>query len=499
MFSFSAANFYKLYKPSKCERRVWLDANKPELASDDNDFIELLKARGKTVEFRHLETLGAYEEPRAHIYDYRARHEETLELIKNQTPIIYQPVLLDPDGLLAIPDFLIFEPHTQNYKLRDVKLAKNINGHPEIALQLGLYRLAVERVLGYTPRIELVLGDSTLIDFEPATESEVISAIDNIISLKHLKTEPFEPVGWSKCNQCVFFNYCWENAVRKHDIATVPYVDQGTFIALTNLEVTNYDHLHEFSEELLADIKRPWGKRYQRIGSSIAKKIKLQIDALKSNHIIQHKKLELPLGYNPGQRPVVIFDIEDDPFDLDLGVKVYLWGVLISGQEGLQVTNLILAEPGIVGDEKGWFSFLYYASQVFENYGDIPFIHYSPHERTMVSKYIERYGDYRGVGIRVFNNLWDMYRYIEQSLFLPVHSYGLKHIEKMVGFKRSQADYGGLWSIIQYDKYDQASTYEEAEAILKDILTYNKEDLVATLKVYEWLELLSRELPNLPS
>ncbi|KJS13233.1 MAG: hypothetical protein VR67_05525 [Peptococcaceae bacterium BRH_c8a] len=488
MVSFSATNFYKLYKPSKCEKRVWLITNRPELAEDDIEFIELLKRRGKILEFRHLATLGSYQEPRSHNHDYRGRYEETLELIENQTPIIYQPVLLDPDGLFAIPDFLIFEPYTQKYKLRDVKLAINIKEHPEIALQLGLYRLAVEKVLGYTPNTEIVLGDSTLIDFEPASESEVISAIEHIISIKHLKTEPFEPVGWSKCNQCVFFNYCWAAAVCNCDISTVPYVDQSACIALANMDVTNYDHLHEFSEELLADIKRPWGKRVQKIGPTTAKKIKLQINALKTNQTIIGQKPELPTGFSPYQRPVVIFDIEDDPFDPDLGVRVYLWGVLISGQGGLQQTNLFFAEPGIEGDEKGWFDFLNYAFQVFENHGEIPFIHYSAHERTMVNKYIERYGDPCGIADRVLNNLWDMYPCIVRNLFLPVHSYGLKHLEKLVGFERSQADYGGLWSIIQYDKYVQAPTTDEAEAILTKILTYNAEDLAATLKVYEWLE-----------
>ncbi|NMA55075.1 MAG: hypothetical protein GX952_03965 [Firmicutes bacterium] len=81
-----------------------------------------------------------------------------------------------------------------------------------------------------------------------------------------------------------------------------------------------------------------------------------------------------------------------------------------------------------------------------------------------------------------------MYDAISKHLFLPTPSYGLKWVEKLAGFQRSQEEFGGLWSIITYDRYINAPTKEQADKILDEILTYNQDDLIASLAVYEWLE-----------
>jgi len=123
----------------------------------------------------------------------------------------------------------------------------------------------------------------------------------------------------------------------------------------------------------------------------------------------------------------------------------------------------------------------------------IPFIHYSSHEQTWVKKYIERYRDPEGIASRVLDNLWDMYPAITRSIVLPVASYGLKNVEKVAGFTRSQDEYGGLWSIIMYDQYLNAVTQEDADRIIEKIMIYNYEDILASYKVYEWLESIYKD------
>lgn len=488
---FRGSDFHILYQPSPCPKRVWLMANYPNLAEDDSAFQDLLLRRGRIVEKRHLEGLGPYQEPVYPPGDLVAGMQSTLALVTLQTPVVYHPVFVSPDGLVGVPDFLVFDPVTGRYKVRDVKLAVNIEEHPEISLQLGLYRMAAARALGYEPDLELVTGDGRVEQFEAAGDEEVREAIEEIMRLRNLPEAPSEPVMWSKCEPCVFRRTCWDPAVRNKDIATVFYVDQGAWRALVASGVRTYDHLFEMSEELLADMKRPWGQRYQKIGASTARKIKLQVKALIENNPIAISAPPLPPGYRPGTRPVMMFDIENDVFDPDLGVKVYLWGCLLAEDKASVKPNLIVAGPGVDGDRQGWFDFLSYVDKVFEQFGDIPFVHYSSHERTWVRKYIERYGDPNGTGERLLNNLWDMYSAIKNHLFLPVPSYGLKWVEKLVGFKRSQEEYGGLWSIITYDRYINAATQQEADAILNEILTYNTEDIKASLAIYEWLEELA--------
>ncbi len=482
---FSGSDFHTLFQPSVCQKRIWLEANRAELAEDDSAFRELLLSRGRIIESRHLESIGEYKRPIYPIGDFKAGFKSTIELIKNKEPVIYQPVLLDETNkYLAIPDLLLLDMNDK-YKIRDVKLAVDLKSHPEIALQMGFYRLVCSNILGFYPDIEIVTGDGQLTGYEPAVDEEVLSQIESMISLRSLKEEPLEPVGWSKCGQCIFNSYCWEEAVKCRDIATVPYVDQGAWRALKEKGCKTYEDLYEFSEEIIAEIKRPWGKGYQRIGQSNARKIKLQLKAMLSNEHVITEPPQLPIA--PGDRPIVMFDIENDVFDPDLGVKVYLWGCLLALKDSTE-TELIVAGPGIEGDQEGWFTFLSHTEKIFKQYDDIPFVHYTSHERTWVKKYIERYGDKNNIAGRVLNNLWDMYPCIEKNLFLPVPSYGLKNIEKIVGFNRSQEEYGGLWSIITYDRYLNADSPEKAQAVLSEILTYNTEDLAASLAVYEWLE-----------
>ncbi|KJS68185.1 MAG: hypothetical protein JL50_04510 [Peptococcaceae bacterium BICA1-7] len=466
-----------------------MNVNYQHIAEDDSAFKELLYRRGKALEEKHLKDLGRYQKPEFLSGDFAKGFSETIKLTNNKVEVIYQPVLWDAEnGFLAIPDFLIFDQYKERYKIRDAKLAVDLQNHPEISLQLGLYRMLFYNLVGYVPPIEVLKGDGQIVDFEPATAEAVTQIKDLILSIRELKEEPSEPVGWSKCSQCVFFSFCWEKAKKINDIATVPYLDQGAWRELTEKGVLNYDYLNEFSEELLAELKRPWGGRKQKIGSTTARKIKRQVASLVSGEMIIKNVPKLPHSYIPGQRPIVILDIENDVFDLELGVKVYLWGMLSVSYEGLQEPKSIIANSGVEGDRQGWFDFLGHASYLFNTLGEVPFIHYSNHERTWIGKYIERHGDLAGVGQKILDNLWDMYACISNSFFLPVHSYGLKNIEKCIGFKRSQEEYGGLWSIVCYDAYINAKTNEEAQGVLTKILTYNSEDLLATWEIYTWLE-----------
>ena len=487
---FSPSLLHELYQPSSCKKRVWLKANHPELAADDSDFMNLLIARGTILEKAHLSNFDKWYSPQYLDGNLIDGFNATMELIRNNAPVIYQGVFIDED-LLGIPDFLILDQDGK-YNLRESKLAIDLPAHPEISLQLGIYRIVAKNVLGYEPVLEVLCGDGQIkSDLTIPNDDEVFFTIGMYRSLQ-TDTEPEEPVGWSKCQQCVFWRYCWNRAIERKCIATVPSVDQGAAKKFWEMGILNYEGLHNFPEELLPEIKRPWGGGEQRIGANRAKKIKREVHSLISNQILVVSKPPLPMDYDPGKRPVMMFDIENDIFDPELGVKVYLWGCLLITDDGIQEPKLILADKGTDGDSSGWFEFLAYTDMIFNKYGDIPFVHYSPHEKTWVKKYIERYGDPQMKADRLLKNLWDMHPAISQNIILPSHSYGLKSVEKFAGFSRSQEEFGGLWSIIMYDRYLNATTQDDADLIIKEIKDYNYEDILASYRVYEWLESMAQ-------
>lgn len=74
--------------------------------------------------------------------------------------------------------------------MRDVKLAVNVQEHPEISLQMGLYRIAATHTLGYVPDLELVTGDGQVQLFQAADKHQVLEEINNMINLRNLPEAP---------------------------------------------------------------------------------------------------------------------------------------------------------------------------------------------------------------------------------------------------------------------------------------------------------------------
>ena len=148
-----------------------------------------------------------------------------------------------------------------------------------------------------------------------------------------------------------------------------------------------------------------------------------------------------------------------------------------------------VAGSGPDGDKEGWFEFLQNADNIFQAYGDaIPFVHWASYEKTHLSQYIERYGDPNGIAAHVKTNLLDLLTVARDSIVLPLPSFSLKVVEKYIGgFKRTQATYGGEWSIAQFILATETSDEQLRAQIMEQILKYNDEDLEATWAVFEWL------------
>jgi len=147
-----------------------------------------------------------------------------------------------------------------------------------------------------------------------------------------------------------------------------------------------------------------------------------------------------------------------------------------------------VADFGADGDRNGWERFLDIAAVVFRDYGDIPFVHWATYEKTNVSKYVERYGDRDGIAARVLANLCDLLRVTRDSVVLPTHSYSIKQVEGLVGYKRKLEEYGGSWSMAHYIKAVETEDEQLRRETMDKILQYNREDLEATWAVLGWLK-----------
>ncbi len=481
----TAQDFYGLYAPSKCDLRVYLRA-KQEPEAEPSEYEQVLQRLGQRHETNHLAAFPQVTNLRALGFDQRA--DATVMHVRKGTPVLYQPVLkasVTMDGVacdcVGEPDFLIRED--SGYVVRDVKMVRHADDehHPEVVLQLQLYGWLYTQVFGQPPkRLEVFNGQSELVPV-PGDVDNVLGHLRSITKLKTLNNAPYQPVGWSKCTGCGFHDRCWKEAKQNSDVALIVGVDQSLAQQLHAQGTKTIKQLaNQFTEATLAQYQRPWGKGRKKVGGA-AGAILQSAHALLTNSETVLAKPAIPKHDN-----FVMFDLEGLPPQLDELGKVYLWGMQVFGKSAGDFQPAV-AGFGDQGDKQGWHDFLHQADAIFQQHGDIPFVHWSPYERTQIRVYIERHGDPAGVAGRVVKNLLDLLPITRESVVLPIYSYSLKEIEKFVGFKRTQDEYGGAWSMAKYIEAVETTNESLRAELMEKILVYNQEDLAATWAVLQWL------------
>jgi predicted RecB family nuclease len=309
-----------------------------------------------------------------------------------------------------------------------------------------------------------------------------LSELTKIVGLKRLAAEPYEPVGWTKCGAgCGYYDHCWQQAEANDDVSLVMEVDQGLARELNAAGVKSATQLlASFDVQRLADLKRPWGDKQQKVGKK-AEKILVYADVLTSGEERMLGPVAIPVHDN-----YVMFDLEGMPPQLDDLEKIYLWGMQVYGKRPSAYMG-VTAGFGPDGDQDGWVAFLSAAKKLFDEYGDMPFVHWHHYEKTHINQYVDRYGDPDGIAARVLRNLLDLLPVTKNAIALPLPSYSLKVVEGYVGFERTQDEYGGSWAMAQFILATETEDQVERNARMAEILKYNEEDLAATWAVFEWL------------
>jgi predicted RecB family nuclease len=475
--TFAASEFHGYYQLEPCALRVYLQARGIQAAEPDA-YHQLLVKLGERHEQRHLDQLGNYFHAHGNIV-------ETQKAFAQKENVIYQPEMKASHptygDIVGRPDFFIREE--DGYLIRDCKLSRRFNedDHPEIFRQLELYGWLYKQTFGNPPvRLEAYMGNGQIqtVRYQPDRALEVLAFIQGI---KQLAEEPFEAIGWSKCLDCGYNDYCWRRSKETHAIGMLPGVDQALALALHEQNLICYDELlSKYDETSLAEMQREVGGKLQKVGGA-ARKILNHAEAFRTGKMIRLKAPEVKKAPN-----LVMFDVEGIPPHLDYSEKTYLWGLKVFG-ENPRAYSPAMATATPDGDCDGWRKFLGECAAIFAEYGSIPFVHWSSYEKTQLNKYVKKCGDREGVASRVLENLHDLLPVVESAFVLPTPSYGLKLIEKIAGYKRTLTEAGGKWSMATYIEAIETEDSAKASKLMGEILNYNEEDLQAMWTVYQWI------------
>ena len=483
----TASDFSSCHRPSQCDLRVFL-RHRGEAEKAPSPFDEVMQRLGLRHEKEHLATLGAFAD--VTVDSFQEQVKKTADAIAKKVPVLYQAAFLVTETIgkseveiVGVPDFLILDG--DGYLIRDSKMARRMDeeNHPEILLQVQLYGWLFEKSCGAAPKgLQVQSGTGEIVSIPYDGGTSALQELGRLLAIKLLPAEPYEPVGWSKCLGCGFTERCWRKAEGNADVALVYRVDQSLARTLNGQGIrSRKELLARFDVASLSDFKRPYGTREQRVGKA-ADTILQFAAAMESG-----KERVLAVPAIPPHDNYVMFDLEGMPPQLDELDKIYLWGIQVYGEKPSEFIAA-LSGFGPDGDREGWLSFLANAQRVFETYGDIPFVHWAPYERTYLRRYVERFGDAEGIAARVEANLLDLLTVARDSVVLPLPSFSLKVVEDYVGFERKEAEYGGAWAMATFIEATETSDEGKRKELMGKIVAYNKEDLEATWAVFVWLK-----------
>lgn len=124
----------------------------------------------------------------------------------------------------------------------------------------------------------------------------------------------------------------------------------------------------------------------------------------------------------------------------------------------------------------------------------VAFYYYSQHEVHAMRELAVRHEGRPGcptlaqVNDLVASDNWiDMYPIVKNELVWPTESLSVKAVARHVGHDWSGENAGGMMSILQYTEAVTTDDPEVHAARVDELLVYNKEDNIATLRVREWI------------
>ena len=207
----------------------------------------------------------------------------------------------------------------------------------------------------------------------------------------------------------------------------------------------------------------------------------------------------------PEPRPGdLFFDIEGDPFAFDDGLD-YLFGVLEPGrpdEAGAPTFHEFWSRDAdgevTLDAEKAAFERLmdFFTERLTAD-PSIHIYHYAPYEPTALGRLMGRHAtrELEVDGLFRGDVLVDLYRAVRQGVRASVESYSIKRLEPLYGFRREVDLRDAGSSIAAFEAWLQVGGEGgHDEEILRRIGRYNRDDVVSTLLLRDWLEARRAEL-----
>ncbi|HTK05458.1 MAG TPA: TM0106 family RecB-like putative nuclease [Candidatus Eisenbacteria bacterium] len=456
----SASMFYKY---DACPHWLYFDVcGDPKKKQPQTKFTEMLLRGG----MKHEEDIIAgMEFATVKARGNEARAKATLKLMREGVERIYHGVLMD-DEFVGEPDLLERSDHAgstfgpYHYVAVDIKSAERLTDAHKY--QLACYGELLERIQGVRPAEGFVLNGSgvrigfPLAEFMPQFR-EAAEAVR-----KCLAGEPPPPHVSSGCKQSPWFKLCIAYAEERDDIALLYNVKKKVVRALREHGILTVHQAAALDVNMLAG-KDPAFKR------ALLERIVLQAQALIEDRHFIRKRIDLPSA--PTE---LFFDIEGDPL---LGLE-YLFGFLVRRADLEHYEYQIAERPE--KEQEMWDRFLEWIGMID---GDYVVYHYGTYEFVRLGILERKYGGSKSLD-RFRDRMVDLNEVVKEAIVFPLYFYSIKDIGNYIDYKRSDTIKGGGESVAFYEEWLEKGDRKK----LDDIIEYNKDDVIATRWLKDWLE-----------
>lgn len=451
----------------------------PDEMGEYSDFLQMLWEHGIQIEREIVDKIRR-ECPLIEIKGYSGPETfaETLRYMQAGEPLIYQGVLIHGDkvgrpdllektaGRSKFGDFYYIPCDIKSGRATKAEEGDEIKDH--YAAQLLFYCGLLEIIQGIRPKTAKIIdinGEVTefsIVDYEDHYLEEKKS-MDAIVY--HGK-EP-EPVICAVCKECVWKDSCLRWATERQDPTLLFKLGKQKY-ELKKRGITNIEDVKRMD---IVQFTTPEGK-IKRVGEKTLEAWKRRAGVWLSGKPLIRSKPEFK---NASKE--IYYDIEDDP-SLD---HVYLHG-MVEVEDGRPLDYRYFLAAGREEEEKAARAMWAYIESLS---GTDVIYHYGSYEKTKLKRLWEKYGLSDEV-LEKFDLLRvDLYRFVEQCSDWPVSSYGIKSIARFLGFDWSAEDAGGANSIAWFNEYRKNPAGRQD--LLEKILTYNREDCEAMIRVKEFL------------
>lgn len=195
----------------------------------------------------------------------------------------------------------------------------------------------------------------------------------------------------------------------------------------------------------------------------------------------------------------LFLDLEGDPYAFDDGID-YLFGVLDLSGSFTPIWSFDPDRPetvSLAGEKLAFEALMDLLIERLERHPDMHVYHYASYEPTALKRLMGRHATREDEVDRLLRGgvLVDLFRAVRQGLRASVESYSIKRLEDLYDFDRTLELREAGESIAAFEEWLQLGDGDRpGSSILDDIAAYNRDDVVSTMRLRDWLEGLRDEL-----